>query len=157
MFLDGGATEPIRAALRHHLKEAFGLDGLEPKAMSLFSCTGDEFQDAFDYVLFPGVLYHLTDPILGLRILFNSLKDGGKILVETAASGSRKMVMDYYGPPTYSWFFPSSSTLKKMLEDVGFVDVEASKTTVSGRAYAIGRREKHVDMIRAGLSVPDIR
>ena len=30
-----------------------------------------------------GVIYHVTDPVLSLRILFNALKDGGRIFVET--------------------------------------------------------------------------
>jgi len=81
-----------------YLKRAFGLVNLEVLHSSLFDCTTGEFQDAFDFVLFAGVLYHVTDPILALRITFNCLKDGGKCLLETYALDSTESVMEYQGP-----------------------------------------------------------
>jgi hypothetical protein len=40
-----------------YLKRAFNIENLEPLNLSLFECTTPEFQDAFGFVLFAGVLY----------------------------------------------------------------------------------------------------
>jgi SAM-dependent methyltransferase len=155
-------------ALRY-LKHAFDLKDLEVQNMSLYECTRPDFQDAFDYILFAGVLYHVTDPILALRITFNCLKDGGKCLVETAAIDSKQTHLSYEGPTIvftgtkeqmnrggWNWFMPSPSTLSQMMKDVGYGDVSTSDC-INGRAFAVGTRHKHVDMTRAGISVRDIR
>ena len=67
-----------------YLRDSFGVSNLEPRNLSLYDLTGDEFQDAFDIVLFGGVLYHLSDPVLGARITFDALRDQGICLLETA-------------------------------------------------------------------------
>src|SRR5215469_4899550 len=41
-----------------YMAHAFKLDSLEARSLSLYDCSSAEFQDAFDIVLFPGVLYH---------------------------------------------------------------------------------------------------
>ena len=131
--------------------------------MSLYECILPEFQDSFDFVLFAGVLYHVSDPIIALRILFNCLKDGGKILLETAAINSNETILSYQGPTIvfggskkdlsrsgWNWFVPSPITLRKMMSDVGFVNI---KTKLNGsRCFAIGERKQYVDMMRSGLS-----
>jgi SAM-dependent methyltransferase len=152
-----------------YLKHAFALDRLEPRHLSLYECTTPELQDAFDIVFFAGVLYHITDPVLALRITFNCLKNGGVCLAETEALSSGKRLLSYEGPSIvrggskgdlsrggWNWFFPSSSTLAQMMSDVGYTDIRASKAT-HGRVFAVGRRETHVDMMRSGLSVKNIR
>ncbi len=53
----------------NYLKYAFNIDRLEVKNISLYECTNPDFQDSFDIILFAGVLYHVTDPVLALRIL----------------------------------------------------------------------------------------
>ena len=60
------------------LIESFDVgDRVTVKAKSIYDCNLDEFYDRFDIVYFPGVIYHLSDPLLALRILFNSRKGGG--------------------------------------------------------------------------------
>src|ERR1700722_7272784 len=49
----------------NYLRDAFGLENLEARNLSLYDLAAEEFQDAFDIVLFAGVLYHLSDPIIG--------------------------------------------------------------------------------------------
>ncbi|VAW52937.1 hypothetical protein MNBD_GAMMA05-1880 [hydrothermal vent metagenome] len=163
-----------------YLKHSFAIENLEPRNMSLYDCTTDEFQDSFDFVLFAGVLYHVTDPILALRITYNCLKDGGKCLMETAVHDSTEPLIAYHGPRVgileskknisqsgWNWFLPTPYTLSLMMQDVGFTDVQLGKTyrgrkgtgsgTASARVHAVGTRDKHVDILRAGLSVTDIR
>ena len=151
-----------------YLKKAFNVRNLEVRNLSLYECSGAEFQDAFDIVLFAGVLYHISDPVLALRIAFNATKDNGICLLETMAANHGKPLMDYWGPNVFTygerakmnrggwnWMVPSPLAVKHMMTDVGYESVEVK--TKSDRAFAVGKRTKHVDIMRAGLSVRDIR
>jgi tRNA (mo5U34)-methyltransferase len=154
-----------------YLKAAFEINNLEVRNLSLYECTTPEFQDQFDYVLFAGVLYHLTDPVLGLRVVFNSLKDGGLCLLETAAIPAKGPTLRYEGPNVlwggdadqlsrsgWNWFLPSTATVVNMLRDVGFENIRAPRRVTSAdRQFAVARRIRHVDILRAGLSSPGIR
>lgn len=153
------AVEEVKkyADMVHFLKRAFDVQNLTPLHMSLFDLNDPSFYDTFDIVLFPGVLYHVTDPVMTFRILFNCLKDGGTCLVETAASNGFGCSLDLKGPPSYNWFFPTPKAIDKLMTSVGFKDVKTSGLSAGGRALAFGRRESHVDMIRGGLSIKDIR
>ncbi|MCI4364361.1 MAG: class I SAM-dependent methyltransferase, partial [Thermoplasmata archaeon] len=150
-------------------KLAFGVKELDPRSLSLYDLDAPEYQDAFDVALFSGVIYHLTDPVVGLRLVYNTLKEGGVCLVETAAKSSRASVCTYEGPSVvtrgnrrgrnrggWNWFVPSRAALVHMMEDVGFTDVRAIRR-IGGRVFAVGRRGRHVDMTRAGLSRPSLR
>jgi len=152
-----------------YLKRAFNLANLEVLSSSLFDCTTGEFQDRFDFVLFAGVLYHVTDPILALRITFNCLKNGGKCLLETYALDSLESVMEYHGPGIlgpgseedlnrggWNWFVPSPAALQRMMGDVGYQEVTVSEV-MGTRSLAVGTRHQHNDMMRSGLSVRSIR
>ena len=165
------AVEEVKkyAETVRYLKRAFGLADLEVLHSSLFDCTTGEFQDAFDFVLFAGVLYHVTDPILALRITFNCLKDGGKCLLETYALDSTESVMEYQGPGVlgpgskedlnrggWNWFVPSPAALGRMMGDVGYQDVTVSEV-IGARSLAVATRQKHSDMMRSGLSARLIR
>lgn len=139
----------------NYLKYAFNMEKIQPMNLSLYECVTADFQDSFDVVLFAGVLYHVTDPILALRITFNCLKDGGACLLETAAIDSKKPTLSYERH-RWNWFIPSPATLSQMMADVGYSDIQVSKV-IGGRASAVARRDVHVDMVRAGLSVSAIR
>jgi len=63
----------------------FGLDTqINAENISIYDCNSEKFYDRFDIGYFPGVIYHLSDPLVALRILFNSLNPGGTVLVESA-------------------------------------------------------------------------
>jgi 2-polyprenyl-3-methyl-5-hydroxy-6-metoxy-1,4-benzoquinol methylase len=138
------------------LKRAFAIDNLEVDCRSLYELAGDAYDDRFDYVLLAGVLYHVTDPVVALRVVFNCLKDGGRCLVETAGHRARKSLLSYE-PRRSNWFDPSPAALGQMLRDVGFSSVEVGQVTVDDRLFAVARRERHVQMRRDGLSHPRIR
>ena len=96
-------------------------------------------------------VYHLSDPIIGLRILFNCLNDGGKILLETASINSEEPILNYTGPSnSWSWFIPSRGTIKQMMRDVGFKNIKI--LNIGRRCFATGKRITHVDIIQSGLS-----
>jgi 2-polyprenyl-3-methyl-5-hydroxy-6-metoxy-1,4-benzoquinol methylase len=165
------AVEEVKkyAEAVRYLKRAFGLKNLEVRHTSLFDCTTSEFQDVFDFVLFAGVLYHVTDPILALRITFNCLKEGGRCLLETYALDSSEPMVEYQGAGVlgpgseedlnrggWNWFVPSPATLCRMMGDVGYQGIIVSEV-VGARALAVGTRNQHCDMMRGGLSVRAIR
>lgn len=152
-----------------YLANAFGIQrDLIVEAKSLFDCNDDSYYARFDVVHFSGVIYHLTDPIIGLRIVFNSLRPGGICLVESAGIDSDDLICRCEGCSSYhmgtqenldrggwNWFIPSKPTLKLVMENVGFKNVETK--FIDGRLYAVGIKKQWEDIVRAGLSIPNIR
>jgi SAM-dependent methyltransferase len=156
-----------------YLKFAFDLQTLEPRNLSLYECTATDLQESFDFILFAGVLYHVTDPVLALRIMYNCLKDGAKCVIETAVTHSRQNILFYEGPRMthngraedlnrtgWNWLSPSPTTLSQMMTDVGFTKIRLSQVIQSSagkRILAVGQKDRHRDMMRSGLSVRRIR
>jgi len=152
------------------LKESFGLAKLDVRNQSIYDFLGTtDLFDSFDYVLFSGVIYHLSDPVLASRIVFNLLKDGGLCFVESGGIPADRSLVSYEGPNVFlggsedaldrsgwNWFVPSQMALKRILQDVGFGEVNVGSIH-QGRLLASAKRLAHVDMNRAGLSVRGIR
>jgi SAM-dependent methyltransferase len=153
------------------LASAFGLkERVAVESKSLYDCNAETYFDRFDVVYFPGVIYHLSDPLLGLRILFNSLKDGGVILVESAGINRRGPFCRFDGSRMYlsgdkdqlnrvgwNWFIPSPSALARMMREAGFEEVKTLWSYETRRIYGFGKKVRQVGICRAGLSVPSIR
>jgi SAM-dependent methyltransferase len=167
------AIEEVKkyAEMAQFLADSFGVgDRLTVLPRSIYSCNTPEFQDRFDVVNFPGVVYHLSDPLIGLRILFNSLRVGGRILVESAGidhpepycrfdgslihlSGSREAL----NRGGWNWYWPSPSALGRMMREAGFDEVQTCWHHETRRVFGFGKKLAQVPICRAGLSVPDIR
>ncbi len=166
------AIEEVRkyAECLSFLKEAFAVDSLEVQNISLFDLGLDpSAQDKFDIILYSGVLYHVTDPVLSLRLCFNMLRDSGRCLVETMSLDSEDCVLAYQGPTWHhkgtqrpgsrggwNWLIPSPAAIHTMMTDVGFVDVEGTDVE-NGRAMAVGQRINHVPILRSGLADRRVR
>lgn len=166
------AIEEVRkyADMVTFLAESFGLsDRVNVSPMSLYACGDGRFERRFDVVYFPGVIYHLSDPVLALRILHNSLRVGGVILVEGAGIDTGKPLCRFDGGLTHrpskksrisrggwNWFVPSAGALYRMMREAGFDEVEALWSGDAKRVYGYGRKTAEVGICRAGLSVPDI-
>ncbi len=154
----------------NYLASAFGLSNLECKPVSLYAF---DVNDTYDYVIYSGVIYHVTDPVLSLRILFNSLKDNGRIFIETIgipAHDATVPVVLFEGPRClkggskkdltrigWNCFVPSPLALGLWADTVGFCDIRVGDIDSSGRIKCVATRDKHKDMLRAGLSRADIR
>lgn len=171
------AIEEVRkyADCVNYMKHAFGLDNLTVENRSLYSLDDEKFYDRFDIALYSGVLYHVTDPVLSLRILFNTLKDGGMCLLETMGLSGKGSFCDYHGAYDtlrrpggegrlrfgWNWFVPSLEAVSRMMMDVGFdvrqATLHEAERANAYRVLALGERKEHVDMLRAGLARPDIR
>ncbi|MCU7800350.1 MAG: class I SAM-dependent methyltransferase [gamma proteobacterium symbiont of Lucinoma myriamae] len=153
-----------------YLVDSFALDNLQIQNCSLYSCNTDDLYEKFDVIYFPGVLYHLSDPLIALRILYNSCKIGGNILVETAGIEIDEPYCRYEGSMVYhgaeeeqnrggwNWFVPSPVALERMLYAAGFDEIEISFSGIfKNRIYAVAKKTKLVGITKAGLSVQAIR
>jgi SAM-dependent methyltransferase len=68
----------------------------------------------FDVIVMSGVLYHLFSPLAGLAIARGLLRNGGLMIVETAAIISDEMAMHWNSASRFkgeSYFFPSVACL----------------------------------------------
>jgi SAM-dependent methyltransferase len=125
-----------------------------------------DFKEEFDIVYFPGVIYHLTDPVLALRILYNACKIGGTILVESAGSKNDAPICHFKGGGApgkqtdqlnrggWNWFMPSTACLGQMMWSAGFSDIKTD--WVAPRVYGYGVKKSQVGITRAGLSRRDV-
>lgn len=157
------------ADMVNYLSYSFGIqDLLKCYSLSLYEAL-PMYCDYFDYVLYSGVIYHVTDPLLSLRQVFTSLKNGGEVFIETYGINSSESVCKYEGPNIYSsgnedllnrtgwnYFIPSTKCLERWCYDVGFQSVyigDLNKHRVLGKA----KRVKFLDFCRAGISNRFIR
>ncbi|MBO1255552.1 tRNA 5-methoxyuridine(34)/uridine 5-oxyacetic acid(34) synthase CmoB [Alteromonas sp. 5E99-2] len=93
--------------------------------------------NAFDTVFTMGVLYHRKDALTFLTQVFNQLKPGGELVLETlVVDGDENTVLlasDRYAQMRNVWFFPSTKALLFWLERLGFVNcrcVDESITSI---------------------------
>jgi SAM-dependent methyltransferase len=151
------------------LNEVYGLTGVICNGTNLYDL---EVCKSYDVAFFPGVVYHLSDPVLGLRRLFNSLRDGGECFVESAGIDSDASIARYDGNRIYhnsptehfkdlnrggwNWFIPSPLCLERWMVEAGFDGVRCYYSQASNRIFGYGKRTKYVDITRAGFSRRDI-
>jgi len=154
-----------------YLSKSFGIsDRISVKPLSIYECNSKEFYDQFDIVYFPGVIYHLSDPLLALRILFNSVKVGGFILIESAGINREEPFCRFDGSLIWhsgtrermnrggwNWFMPSPSALYRMMSEAGFDEIQTQWHNGTNRVYGFGRKLSQVGICKAGLSVPNIK
>lgn len=83
---------------------------------------------AFDTVFSMGVLYHRKSPIEHLQQLYQCLRKGGEMVLETLIiDGEEGQVLvpdDRYAKMKNVWFLPSIAELTRWLKRCGFVDIE---------------------------------
>ena len=142
------------AKMTAFLVQSFALeDRIEVVSRSLYQWDHKDSYNKFDIVYFPGVIYHLTDPVLALRILYNCCKIGGVILVESMGIDHKEPYLRFDGTKItssgtkeelnrsgWNYFIPSPSALQRMLEQVGYE--EAKTTFFENRLY--GYAEKNI-------------
>ncbi len=166
------ALEEVRkyAGTAQFLATSFGLGArVTVRPLSIYGCNTDTFRERFDTVYFPGVIYHLSDPLIALRILYNALRVGGDILVESAGIDADEPYCRFDGSLVvthgsresrnragWNWFMPSPSALGRMMREAGFDDVRSVWHAPTGRVFAYARKVTQVPICRAGLSVLEI-
>ena len=117
-----------------------------------------EWKEQFDYAYCSGVIYHVTDPMLLLRILFAYLKPGGEVFIETKGAAGEGSVCGYSGTleKGWNWYAPNETALGRWLVDAGF-DTQTVRVyrRNNGRLLACGRKiEARALRETAGFSRP---
>ena len=82
-----------------------------------------DWRQSFDIIYCSGVLYHVTDPLLLLRICFCYLRPGGRLIIETKAwTDNQESACHYSGSSIKGWNFyaPTELALARWFFDVGF-------------------------------------
>ena len=82
-----------------------------------------DWRQSFDIIYCSGVLYHVTDPLLLLRICFCYLRPGGRLIIETKAwTDNPESACHYSGSSIKGWNFyaPTELALARWFFDVGF-------------------------------------
>lgn len=147
---------PIAAKATRRLIELLGLEASVIES-SLFA-DKQEWAGRFDYAYCSGVIYHVTDPMLLLRILFAYLKPGGDLFIETKGVTGEGSICSYSGTleKGWNWYAPNETALGRWLVDAGF-DARAVRVhrRENGRLLACGRKsEAQALRETAGFSRP---
>jgi len=132
----------------------------EVLSCSLYELDVDALWQRWDLLYVPGVLYHLTDPLVALVIFWALLRPGGVVAFESITSAAQQGTSArYLGARLAGWNYwaPAPATFEAMLEDAGFAarTVELS----AGRGWWVGRRRPELPVLShgaAGFSRPDL-
>lgn len=91
----------------------------------------------FDTVFSMGVLYHRRGPLDHIQELYDALRTGGELVIETlvveGGDGYSFVPPGRYARMNNVWFLPSVSTLKIWLDKIGFddiIDIDLHATTI---------------------------
>jgi len=148
---------PKSAASARRLCELVGCEA-EINVGSVYKDRQDWVQQ-FDLVYASGVIYHVTDPLLFIRILFAYLKPGGTLVLETKASPQEDSSCGYSGTLDlgWNWFAPTREALGRWLVDAGFEPEDVKlKVRTNGRLLsAATKRAAKALPETAGFSRPD--
>jgi SAM-dependent methyltransferase len=107
-----------------YLAEVFGMRNVRTLAASLYDLAKMDV-GKFDLVILSGVLYHLSDMLLGLYIMRELLKVGGTLLLESAAVDDEEHSFANFGRFAMGmWWQPSTLCVKDMCEFMGLSEVE---------------------------------
>jgi 2-polyprenyl-3-methyl-5-hydroxy-6-metoxy-1,4-benzoquinol methylase len=118
------------------LAEAFDVDTVRPVQASLYDLTSHIEPESLDVVLLAGVLYHLSDMLVGLAVCARLLKPGGVLVVESNAVECYEHSYANFGRYFEGmWWQPTALCIQDMSELSGFerADVRFYK---AGRALA---------------------
>ncbi|MEZ0370547.1 MAG: methyltransferase domain-containing protein, partial [Candidatus Sericytochromatia bacterium] len=111
---------------------------VEVRQTSLYHDRQD-WKQSFDFIYCAGVVYHVTDPLLLLRILFAYLKPGGSVLIETKSAQGEGSICTYSGLAERGWNFyaPNEPALARWLLDTGYEQIRLIRRG-NGRLLAAG-------------------
>jgi len=130
------------------LAEVFGLSNLTTLTDSLYNLEQHFESGSFEIVFSGGVLYHLSDMLVGLMVARRLLKPGGTLVIETNAvenmEESYANFSRFFGG---SWWQPTGLAVADMLEYSGFSDVEV-RFYQPGRCVAVGKATREIEFRR---------
>jgi 2-polyprenyl-3-methyl-5-hydroxy-6-metoxy-1,4-benzoquinol methylase len=137
-----------------YLAEVFGMKNLRTLTASLYDLPKKQVGQ-FDLVILSGVLYHLSDMLVGLYVMRELLRVGGMLLVESAAVDDDEHSYANFGRFAMGmWWQPSTLCVKDMCEFMGLSDVEVRRYW-PGRCLARARKTSDEPIrFRRGMNYP---
>ncbi len=137
-----------------YLAEAFGMKNVRTLVASLHELPKREVGQ-FDLVILSGVLYHLSDMLVGLYVMRELLKIGGTLLVESAAVDDDQHSYANFGRFAMGmWWQPSTLCVRDMCEFMGLSDVEV-RMYWPGRCFARAKKGSDEPIrFRRGMNYP---
>ena len=134
----------IAAAAGARLMELLKVPG-NFEARSIFA-DDEAYRQSFDYIYCSGVIYHVTDPMLLMRICFCYLKNGGGCFIETksVAENGDQSLCSYSGilERGWNWYGPNKKALGRWFVDSGY-DMDTVKVfrRENDRLLAFGEKK----------------
>ena len=116
---------PEHLAQCHVVAEAFQLSAVRTHQQTLYRLEEEIPAGSLDYIVLAGVLYHLSDMLVGLHVLRRLLKPEGWLLIETAAVDEFR-----YSYANFSrfigggWWEPTALCIQDMLSLMNYADAE---------------------------------
>lgn len=103
----------------------FGLKTIEPVRSSLFGLSEHIAAGSLDLVFAGGLLYHLSDMLVGLLELREVLRVNGTLILETNAVEDFERSYANYGRYVGGmWWQPTALAIQDMLEAAGFAEID---------------------------------
>jgi SAM-dependent methyltransferase len=116
---------PEHLAQCKFLTMTFNVSGIQPILRSVFHLNEDIQPRSLDLILFSGVLYHLSDMLIGLYAMRELLKPGGILLVQSNGIDDFSHSYANFGRFVAGrWWQPTGLCLMDMAKFMGFDDVD---------------------------------
>ena len=161
---------PEHVAQCSYLCELFAVDNIRTLTASLYQLPDHVDPGSLDLIVLSGVLYHLSDMLVGLLIARDLLKVGGVLLIESNAVDDDEHSYANFGRFAMGmWWQPSTLCLKDMCEFMGLSrpDIRmylpdrcfarAHKTTEQPIAFRRGLNHRFADLRDAVPRSPDLK
>ncbi len=127
---------PAHLAQCAFVARTFGVESVACHAASLYNMPERFAPESFDLMLVSGVLYHLSDMLVGLIALQSLLKPGGVLLLESTALECFDHSYANFGRFVGGmWWQPTALCIQEMCEFTGFSRPDI-RFYVSGRCVA---------------------
>lgn len=108
------------------LHKVLGIPNTTFLPMGLSSLTA--FPQFFDLVLCMGVLYHQRDHLAAVKQLYDSVRPGGTVVLESLVVDQPEpltiIAPDRYAKMRNAWIMPSLSSMERLFNEVGFKGVQ---------------------------------
>ena len=115
--------------------------------------------NAFDTTFSMGVLYHQRDPLVHLRHLHSTLRQGGQLVLETIylpGDGVRAATPeDRYARMRNVWSLPTVPQLIRWLEESAFTEIEVADRTMTTTAEQRSTEWMTFESLREALDPDD--
>jgi SAM-dependent methyltransferase len=107
------------------LVRTFGVETIRPILRSAYRLREDIAPGSLDVILLSGVLYHLSDMLIGLYAMRELLKPGGLLLVQSNGIDDFKQSYANFGRFIAGrWWQPSGLCIQDMLHFMGYENAE---------------------------------